>query len=200
MNVLISLLLVVEVITAFLLVLVILAQKSKDQGLGMAFGGGMGESLFGSRAGNVLTRLTVILAIVFMVSTVVLGMLYAKKGKKGGMSVMDDLPPPPPQTQEAPAAMPMPAPMVEDSQPTVLQMSEDGELVPVEAPDVVLDAPEAAAEAADAVAEEAEAAVEATEAAAEEAGAAVEEVAETVAEEAAAVVEEAAPVAAPAEE
>ena len=56
MHLLISLLLVVEVVSAFLLILIILAQKSKDQGLGMAFGGGMGESLFGSRAGNVLTR------------------------------------------------------------------------------------------------------------------------------------------------
>ena len=72
MNFLIAVLLTVEVATSFLLVLVILAQKSKDQGLGMAFGGGMGESLFGSRAGNVLTRLTVILAAVFMVSTVFL--------------------------------------------------------------------------------------------------------------------------------
>lgn len=193
MNVLISLLLVVEVITAFLLVLVILAQKSKDQGLGMAFGGGMGESLFGSRAGNVLTRLTVVLAIVFMVSTVVLGVLYAKKGKAVGMSVMDDLPPPPPQTQEAPASLPpMAAPVAEDTQPTVLQMSEDGELVPVEAPEVVLDAPEAAAEAAEAAADEAAAAVE-------ESAAAAEDALEAVAEEAAAAVEEAAP-AEPAEE
>ncbi|MBP9572862.1 MAG: preprotein translocase subunit SecG, partial [Kiritimatiellae bacterium] len=50
MSILITLLLLVEVITAFLLIVVILAQKSKDQGLGMAFGSGMGESLFGSRA------------------------------------------------------------------------------------------------------------------------------------------------------
>ena len=45
MSILISILLIIEVVSAFLLVVVILAQKSKDQGLGMAFGSGMGESL-----------------------------------------------------------------------------------------------------------------------------------------------------------
>ena len=82
MSILISLLLIVEVLAAFLLIVVILAQKSKDQGLGMAFGGGMGESLFGSRAGNVLTRMTVVLAATFMVTTILLGILFA--GFRGG--------------------------------------------------------------------------------------------------------------------
>ena len=80
MSILISILLVIEVVSAFLLVVVILAQKSKDQGLGMAFGSGMGESLFGSRAGNVLTRLTITLATVFMVTTMVLAVLFSRTG------------------------------------------------------------------------------------------------------------------------
>ena len=79
-----SVLLIVEVLAAFLLVVVILAQKSKDQGLGMAFGSGMGESLFGSRAGNVLTRMTITLATVFMLTTIVLGVLFAR-GKSGSV-------------------------------------------------------------------------------------------------------------------
>ena len=113
MTILISLLLIVEVLSAFLLIVVILAQKSKDQGLGMAFGSGMGESLFGSRAGNVLTRMTITLAAVFMLTTIVLGILFAKgKGGSSG-SVMDDAVP---------------------SAPMALQMGEDGALAPVEAP------------------------------------------------------------------
>ena len=88
MPILISVLLIVEVLAAFLLIVVILAQKSKDQGLGMAFGGGMGESLFGSRAGNVLTRMTITLAVVFMVTTILLGILFAR-GTAGSGSVMD---------------------------------------------------------------------------------------------------------------
>ncbi|MBQ9344786.1 MAG: preprotein translocase subunit SecG [Kiritimatiellae bacterium] len=193
MNIIISLLLVVEVITAFLLVLVILAQKSKDQGLGMAFGSGMGESLFGSRAGNVLTRMTVVLAIIFMISTIVLGMLYAKKGKSGIGSVMDDIaatPPPAAQTAQ-PAALPAapddaePLTLPADDQPQVLQVGEDGQLVPIELPAEATEA----AEAVEAAAEEAaEAAPEAAEAVAETAEAAVE------------AIQEAAPEAAPAEE
>jgi preprotein translocase subunit SecG len=142
MPILISVLLIVEVLAAFLLVVVILAQKSKDQGLGMAFGGGMGESLFGSRAGNVLTRMTITLAVVFMVTTILLGILFARGSAAGG-SVMDRADrevPLAPATPMAPAAaqpapmaadgLPMAIPAAEATTPVMLQMDETGELVP----------------------------------------------------------------------
>ncbi len=73
------LLIVVEVICCLLITGLVLLQKSKSEGLGMAFGAGAGESLFGARAGNVLSKATVIIGIVFMVNTLVLGMLFAQK-------------------------------------------------------------------------------------------------------------------------
>jgi preprotein translocase subunit SecG len=144
MSILISVLLLVEVLAAFLLIVVILAQKSKDQGLGMAFGGGMGESLFGSRAGNVLTRMTITLAVVFMVTTILLGILFAR-GSTGGGSVMDradrevPLAPalPPQAAPQMPAALPeagelpIAVPAEAPSAPVVMQMGEGGELEPV---------------------------------------------------------------------
>ena len=145
MSILISILLIVEVLSAFLLVVVILAQKSKDQGLGMAFGSGMGESLFGSRAGNVLTRMTVTLAAVFMVTTIVLGILFAKgKGTGSTGSVMDKADSQMPMSPVAPAApmaapqatapmMPSETPAAVPSAPMALQMGEGGGLAPVEA-------------------------------------------------------------------
>lgn len=146
MSILISVLLIVEVLSAFLLVVVILAQKSKDQGLGMAFGGGMGESLFGSRAGNVLTRMTITLAAVFMLTTIVLGILFANgKGGSSG-SVMDGAGAEAPLAPVAAPAAPLSAPVAElpalpdeapvamPAAPQVLQMGEGGELAPVEAP------------------------------------------------------------------
>jgi preprotein translocase subunit SecG len=143
MSILISLLLIVEVLSAFLLVVVILAQKSKDQGLGMAFGGGMGESLFGSRAGNVLTRMTITLAAVFMLTTILLGILFARRTGGSG-SVMDAADALPMAPMAAPVSMPGPAaelPALPDeasravpTAPQVLQMDADGELAPVEAP------------------------------------------------------------------
>lgn len=159
MSILISLLLIVEVIAAFLLVVVILAQKSKDQGLGMAFGGGMGESLFGSRAGNVLTRMTITLATVFMLTTLTLGFLFARnKGGGRSGSIMDEaaaIPPTAPAAPAAPLAAPqamapmMPGeasvalPVEMPSAPMELQMGADGELAPAE----TVAAPEALAEA-----------------------------------------------------
>ena len=71
-----AILTVLEVLTCLLLVGVILLQKSKSEGLGgLAFGAGMGESLFGSRAGDVLTKITTVLAIVFLANTTLLALV-----------------------------------------------------------------------------------------------------------------------------
>ncbi len=79
MDILRYLLIVVEVVVCLLLIVVILLQQSKSQGMGLAFGGGMSESLFGSRAGNVLTKITVILALVFLANTTLLGIMFTTK-------------------------------------------------------------------------------------------------------------------------
>jgi preprotein translocase subunit SecG len=78
MEILKVLLVVVEVVSCLLLVGVILLQKSKSEGLGLAFGSGMGETLFGSRAGNVLTKITVTLGLVFLGTTAILGILFTR--------------------------------------------------------------------------------------------------------------------------
>jgi len=71
------LLMFVEAVCCLMLIGVILVQRSKSQGLGMAMGGQMGEALFGARMGNVLTRVTVVLGIVFLVNTTLLAYLGA---------------------------------------------------------------------------------------------------------------------------
>ncbi|NCD31859.1 MAG: preprotein translocase subunit SecG [Spartobacteria bacterium] len=73
------LLVILEALVSFLLIGLVLMQRSKSEGLGMAFGQGMGDSIFGSRAGNVLTRATIILAAVFMVNTLCLGVMFSGK-------------------------------------------------------------------------------------------------------------------------
>ncbi len=85
-----GLLVFILVVTALLLVGIILLQKTKDEGLGLAFGAGVGETLFGSRAGNVLTKITIGLAVVFLVDTLILG--YMASGKVSSGSVTDVLP------------------------------------------------------------------------------------------------------------
>ena len=72
----------VEIDTSFLLILVILAQRSKGQGgLGGAAFGGVGESIFGSRAGNVLTKATIILGSDFLLNTLGLSLVLSSEGK-----------------------------------------------------------------------------------------------------------------------
>ena len=80
MNILTYFLVAVEAITSLLLIIVILLQKTKSQGAGLAFGAGVGEQLFGAQVGNVLTRTTVVLTIIFLVNTT----LLVKLGLKGG--------------------------------------------------------------------------------------------------------------------
>ena len=55
------LLVTIEVLCSLLLIGVILLQRTKAQGAGLAFGANVGESMFGSQVGNVLTRTTVVI-------------------------------------------------------------------------------------------------------------------------------------------
>jgi preprotein translocase subunit SecG len=79
MNLLINLLLVVYVFVALLMVLVILMQRPKSEGLGAAFGGGVTENIFGAQTTNVLVKFTAWLAGIFFALTFALSILYAHK-------------------------------------------------------------------------------------------------------------------------
>jgi len=78
MSILFAFLILVEAVTSFLLIGIIFLQKTKG-GMGGAFGGGMGEAIFGSRMGNVLTKGTAILGVVFLVNTTLLAYLTANR-------------------------------------------------------------------------------------------------------------------------
>jgi preprotein translocase subunit SecG len=112
MGILRVLLILVEVVTCLLLVGVILLQKSKSEGLGLAFGAGVGETLFGSRAGNVLTKITVTLGLVFLANTALLGMIFTHQTEKSiidqrvGAAPVQMAPAPTQQPVEAPAPAP----------------------------------------------------------------------------------------------
>ncbi len=67
-------LLVVVVLSAVLLVLLVLIQDEQGEGIGGIFGGGS-STPFGSRAGNILTRFTAVLATIFLVCTFALAWL-----------------------------------------------------------------------------------------------------------------------------
>jgi preprotein translocase subunit SecG len=68
---------IVVTLLALVLIGVVVAQKSKTQGMGAGFGGGA-EDLFGSRARGMdafLSKVTIIVTIVFAILTLLLGRL-----------------------------------------------------------------------------------------------------------------------------
>jgi preprotein translocase subunit SecG len=87
----------VFIFVAVLMVLVILMQRPKSEGLGAAFGGGVTENIFGAQTTNVLTKVTGWLAAIFFLLTFVLSILYAHKGNSRSNLSQDvgkNLPPP----------------------------------------------------------------------------------------------------------
>jgi len=75
-GILMKLVAVLFVLVAIVLVLVILIQKGRGGGLSAAFGGGMASGLLGSKTGDFLTWVTIVLVAVFLLLAVVLGKLY----------------------------------------------------------------------------------------------------------------------------
>jgi preprotein translocase subunit SecG len=82
-NIFINILLVLEVLVALLMMLVILMQRPKSEGLGAAFGGGVTENIFGAQTTNVLTTATTWLASIFFIIVLVLSILYAHRTTAG---------------------------------------------------------------------------------------------------------------------
>src|SRR5206468_6453648 len=91
MSILINLLLAVWVLVALLMVLVILMQRPKSEGLGAAFGGAVTENIFGAQTTNVLVKFTAWLAGFFFVVTFVLSILYARKSATGDSAFRREL-------------------------------------------------------------------------------------------------------------
>jgi preprotein translocase subunit SecG len=79
MNILMNCMLAIYVLVALLMLLVILMQRPKSEGLGAAFGGGVTENIFGAQTTNVLTKATAWLAGAFFLLTFVLSILYAHR-------------------------------------------------------------------------------------------------------------------------
>jgi preprotein translocase subunit SecG len=81
MSILLNILTVVLIFVSLFLVLVVLAQKAKnDGGMGAAMGGGMAEAAFGADTGNVLSKATINGAIAFFVLAfaLYLGRIYQR--------------------------------------------------------------------------------------------------------------------------
>jgi len=75
-------------LTCFLLIFIILLQRGRGGGLAGAFGGAGGQSALGTKAGDVFTRITVGLAV-FWVLLACLS-IYAMRSESEGRIQLDD--------------------------------------------------------------------------------------------------------------
>jgi preprotein translocase subunit SecG len=81
LSISINLLLVVFVLVCFLMTVIILMQRPKQEGLGAAFGAGVTDQVFGARTTNVLQKGTVYLGSLFFLLSLALAVLIGQKNK-----------------------------------------------------------------------------------------------------------------------
>lgn len=105
------------VLVSILMVLAILAQRTKsDGGVGAALGGGMAEAAFGAESGNILTKATTYLAVTFFVLSLglYLGYIYNHRHAAASAGALPSSPgltaPAATETPAAPEAAPAAAP------------------------------------------------------------------------------------------
>ncbi len=81
-NLTINVLLFIYVIDCVFMGLVIMMQRSKQEGLGAAFGGGITESVWGAQTSQVLVKGTVWAALLFFVLSISLARLYSYRSTR----------------------------------------------------------------------------------------------------------------------
>jgi len=142
LSISINLLLVIFVIVCFLMTLIILMQRPKQEGLGAAFGGGVTDQVFGARTTNVLQRSTVYMGSLFFILSLTLAVLIGQQNKVAKTVLASDTAPKveavkPPEvvvpkslSQELPPEVSLPT-----DTPTPAE-------VPADAPPAIIPAPE----------------------------------------------------------
>ena len=123
-NLAIDILLFFFVIVSVLMCLVVLMQRSKQEGLGAAFGGGFTESVWGAQTSQVLVKATVWLAALFFVLSISLARLYSHRASLEKeisplqQQLLQPVAPVKPATATTPAAPSTPAPAASLVTPT----------------------------------------------------------------------------------
>lgn len=102
-----TVLMVIHLLVCLSLIGIVLIQGGKGAELGSAFGGGSSQTLFGGRgAATFLGKMTTVVAIVFMITSLLLAVIAVRGGSVTGSSVMD---------REVPAGSETTAPATRDT-------------------------------------------------------------------------------------
>jgi preprotein translocase subunit SecG len=73
------------ILTSVFLIFLVLIQRGKGGGLAGAFGGSGGSSAFGSRAGDLFTRITIVSALIWVL--LIMAQVYVTQNSKLGAEV-----------------------------------------------------------------------------------------------------------------
>ncbi len=113
-----GLVMVVHVIVCLVLVFVVLLQAGRGGGFSDMLGGGQPQSLFGTQTNAFMVKATEVCAVLFLVTSLVLGMLSTQQGKslvekqrlmreiQAVMPAAQQVPEPPPSAPEPPPPAP----------------------------------------------------------------------------------------------
>jgi preprotein translocase subunit SecG len=94
MSILLSVVLVIQVLSAISVIVLVLLQHGKGADMGASFGSGASGSLFGATgSANFLSRTTGVLAAIFFMSTLALAFVGSQRGPNVGSSVLDRVAP-----------------------------------------------------------------------------------------------------------
>ena len=108
MWLIVPILLALHVIVCLLLVLVVLMQLPRSEGLGAAFGGTVTDNIFGAQTTHVLAKFTVWLGVAFFAITLMLAIAYSRR-ESGRTRIQQELmnaAAPAPAAAATPAASP----------------------------------------------------------------------------------------------
>ena len=124
---------VVHIIVCIFLVLVVLLQSGKGADLAGAFGGGATQTAFGSRGpASFLTRMTTVVAIIFMVTSISLSMMGGRRSTNNE-SVMDRKSSPVQERKTDTNAVPVSIPTQEQIEEEMRRIQENEQAAPADA-------------------------------------------------------------------
>src|SRR4051812_1799979 len=103
-----TILTILQVLSAFVIVALVLLQRGKGADAGAGFGAGASGTVFGARGATTgLSRMTAIFAAVFMFNSLCLTYLFQHDAKSAPQSILDKVP----ASASAPAAAPAAPPV-----------------------------------------------------------------------------------------
>jgi preprotein translocase subunit SecG len=118
-----TILTILQVLSAFAIVGLVLLQRGKGADAGAGFGAGASGTVFGARGATTgLSRMTAIFAAIFMINSLCLTYLFQRDARAAPTSLLDQVPvtttaPAPVAPAIDPNAVPVPAEPVEQAPP-----------------------------------------------------------------------------------